>query len=258
MSFKQDLMSDESENLCFFLFFFGLSLTVFHLLPPFLGRFFVWPLTWGDTLDFLTPFGVIPFAYVLYLRLNRMSQSSQNQETSSHSSNILAKVILAIGFLSYVEGHGLHLAANSIARLLQTMKDSDVFKATYFFDEIISHFIWIGGLSLISLGLILMAHRLSFQPFIKKSMILLSVGSVFYGFTFTIEAIEGQTVVFAFPAAVACFLLTLFLYLKRKRERGRNPILFFFLTAYFLSIILFTCWGITRSGFPQFSELGWI
>ena len=251
-------MNDESENLCFFLFFFGLSLAVFHLLPPFLDRLFVWPLTWGDALDFLTPFGVIPFAYVLYLRLNRMSQSLQNRETSSHSSNILAKVILAIGFLSYVEGHGLHLAANSIARLLQTMKDSDVFKATYLFDEIISHFIWIGGLTLISLGLILMVHRLSFQPFIKKSMILLSVGSVFYGFTFTVEAIEGQTVVFAFPAAVAGFFLVLFLSLKRKRERGRNPILFFFLIAYFLSIILFTYWGATRHGFPQFSEVGWI
>lgn len=258
MSFKQDLINDESEKLCFFLFFFGLSLAVFHILPPLLGRFFVWPLTWGDTLDFLTPFGVIPFAYVLYMRLNRMSQSSHNQETFSHSSNILAKVVLAIGFLSYVEGHGLHLAANSIARLLQTMKDSDVFKATYLFDEIISHFIWIGGLSLISLGLILMAHRHSFKPFIKKSVILLSVGSVFFGLTFTAEAIEGQTVVFAFPAAVAGFILSLFLFLKRKRETGRNPVLIFFLIAYFLSIIVFTCWGVTQSGFPQFSELDWI
>lgn len=259
MFFKQDWMTDKSEKICFFLFSFSLSLTVFHILPPFLGRFFVWPLSWGDTLDFLTPFGVIPFAYVLYLRLNRMSQSPQDLKTSSHSSNIPAKVILAIGFLSYVEGHGLHLAANSIARLLQTMKDSDVFKATYLFDEVISHFIWIGGLFLISLGLILMVQRLSFQTITKKSMILLSAGSGFYGITFTVEAIEGQTVVLAFPAAIAGFLLSLSLFLKGKRERrGRNPILIFFLIAYFLSILLFTYWGISHSGFPQFSELGWI
>ena len=31
-----------------------------------------------------------------------------------------------------------------------------------------------------------------------------------------------------------------------------------FLIAYFLSMLLFTCWGISQSGFPQFSELGWI
>jgi hypothetical protein len=258
MSFKQDWMTSKSENLCFFLFFFSLSLTVFHILPPFLSRFSVWPLTWGDTLDFLTPFGVIPFAYVLYLRLNRMSLAAHNREIASHSSNILAKVILAIGFISYVEGHGLHLAANSIARLVQTMKDSEVFKATYLFDEVISHFIWIGGLSLISLGLILLAHRISFKLVVRKSMILLSVGSGFYGVTFTVEAIEGQTVVWAFPAAIAGFLLSLFLLLKRKRDAGKNPILVFFLIAYLFSIILFAFWGVTQSGFPQFSELGWI
>jgi len=251
-------MNDESDNLCFLLFFCGLSLAFFHILPPLLKRFFLWPLTWGDALDFLTPFAVIPFVYVLYSRLNRISYSSHNPESFSRSSNILAKVLLAIGFLSYVEGHGLHLSANSIARLLQTMKNSDLFKATYLFDEIISHFIWIGGLYLISIGLILLAHKLSFQALIRKSMILLSVGSVFYGFAFSAAAIEGQTVVFAFPAAVLGFLFTLFLYLKRMKGEGRNPILLFFTAAYFLSMLLFSYWGITRSGFPQFSELGWI
>lgn len=251
-------MTDKSENLCFFLFFFSLSLSAFHILPPILSRFFLWPLTWGDTLDLLTPFGVIPFAFVIYLHLNKMSQSVQDREASSRSSNILIKAMLAIGFLSYVEGHGLHLGANSISRLLQTMKDSDVFKAAYLFDEVISHFIWIGGLSLISLGLILMARRIAFQPFKGKSMVFLSAGSVFYGITFTVEAIEGQTVVLAFPVACGGFLLSLFLLLKTKREAGRNPVLVFFLFALFLSILLFAYWGISQSGFPQFSELGWI
>ncbi len=258
MSFEQNVMNDEGDKLCFFLFLFGLSLTVFHILPPFLSRFFVWPLTWGDTLDFLTPFGVIPFAYVLYVRLNRMSLAAHDREAASRSSNALAKVILAIGFLSYVEGHGLHLAANSIARVVQMMKDSDVFKATYLFDEVISHFIWISGLFLISFGLIFKAQRLSFQPLIKRSMVLLSAGSGFYGITFTVEAIEGQTVVLALPAATAGFLLSLFLFLKKKRDAGRNPIFIFFLIAYLFSIILFAFWGVTQSGFPQFSELGWV
>jgi hypothetical protein len=251
-------MRNESDNLCIWLFLYGVFLAFFHLLPPFLTRFFLWPLSWGDTLDFLTPFAVVPFAYVLYSRLNRISQSSHSPKSSARSLHILAKVILAVGFLSYVEGHGLHLSANSIARLLQGMEGTNVFKATYLFDEIISHFIWIVGLYLISLGLIFLAWRPSFQPLIRKSMILLSAGAVLYGFTFTLEAIEGQTVVFAFPAAILGFLFALILYMKGKRENSRNPILLFFMGAYFLCILLFLYWGISRSGFPQFSEMGWI
>ncbi|MGD2245031.1 MAG: hypothetical protein PVI11_00635 [Candidatus Aminicenantes bacterium] len=251
-------MCNERDNLCIWLFLYGLFLAFFHLLPPFLTRFFLWPLSWGDTIDFLTPFAVLFFAYGLYSRLNRISKSSLNPVSSAPSLNILAKVILAVGFLSYVEGHGLHLSANSIARLLQGMEGTNVFKATYLFDEVISHFIWIVGLYLISLGLVLLAWRLSFQPLIRKSLILLSAGAVLYGFTFTLEAIEGQTVIFAIPAAILGFILALILYRGRKREKSRNPILLFFMGAYFLSLLLFLYWGISQSGFPQFSELGWI
>ncbi len=251
-------MRNQSDNLCLWLFFFGISLAFFHLLPPFLTQFFLWPLSGGDTLDFLTPFAVIPFAYGLYSRLNRISQSSYSLQSTARSSNILAKIILAVGFLSYVQGHGLHLAANSIARLLQGMEETNVFKATYLFDEVISHFIWIAGLYLISFSLILLAWRLSFQPLFRKSMVFVSAGAILYGFTYTLEAIEGQTVIFAFPAAILGFLIALILYRRAKRENSRNPILLFFMGAYLLSILLFSYWGISQSGFPQFSELGWV
>jgi hypothetical protein len=251
-------MRKESDNISLWFFLFGVSLAFFHLLPPFLTRFFLWPLSWGDTLDFLTPFAVIAVAYVLYSRLNRISKTSSGPKSSACSFKRLVKVILAVGFLSYVEGHGLHLAANSIARLLRGMEGTNVFKATYLFDEVISHFIWIVGLYLISLGLILLAWRLSFQPYFRKSMVLLSAGAVLYGFTYTLEAIEGQTVIFAFPAAILGFLFALILYRRGKREKSRNPILLFFMGAYLLSILLFLYWGISQSGFPQFSELGWV
>lgn len=254
----QDLMRQESDNLCLYLFLYGVFLTFFHILPPFLDWYFLWPLSVGDTLDFLTPFAVIPFAYVLYSRLNRFSQSFHSPESSARSRIILAKVILAVGFLAYVQGHGLHLAANSIARLLKGREGTSLFRAVYLFDEIISHFIWIGGLYLISIGLILLAFKLTFQPFLRKSLILCSFGSVLYGFTFAVEAIEGQTVIFSFPAASMGFFLALFLYLKGKRDQRENPILLFFMGAYFLSVLLFLFWGISQSGFPQFSELGWI
>ena len=217
--------------------------------------FFKWPLTWGDTLDFLTPFAVIPLAYLLYSHLKKVLQAS-NYFTGIKC--LVAKIVLAVGFILYVDGHGLHLSANSIARLLQNMKESAIFKATYLFDEIISHFMWDSGVFLISIGLIILASKLPFKSLSRPNLILLSLGAAFYGFTFTVNGIEGQTVVFTFPAAFIGFLLSFLLYLKRRKDGLENSFFIFFSMAYLLSALLFAYWGLTHSGFPQFSELGWI
>jgi hypothetical protein len=165
---------------------------------------------------------------------------------------------LAVGFILFVNGHGLHLAANSIARLLENSQGSELYKATYLFDEVISHFMWDCGVFLVSLGLIILAFKLSSKPLTAKSIIFLILGACLYGFTFTVNGIEGQTVVFSFPASGVGFLLALFLYFKQTRKKRQNSLLLFFISAYFLSLLLFAYWGISRPGFPEFSELGWI
>jgi len=38
-------------------------------------------------------------------------------------------------------------------------------------------------------------------------------------------------------------------------KKDLNKFLLFFTIAYFLSLLLFACWRIARSGFPQLSEL---
>lgn len=251
-------MNRDSDFLCIWLFSFSFLLAFFHILPPFLTSFFLWPLSWGDALDFLTPFVIIPSAFLIYSRLRTISLSASAQGSSTRTLNIAGKTVLAVGFLCYAEGHGLHLSANSLARLLQDARESEIFKATYLYDEVISHFIWIAGLCLISLSLILLGFRLSLPSLSWKKIVLLSAGAAFYGFTFTVEAVEGQTVVLAFPAAAAGLLLSIFLYLRRRKQRVENFLLLFFVIAYFLSVALFIYWGLSRSGFPQFSELGWI
>lgn len=251
-------MKEDRDIFCFWLFTYGFFFAFFHIIPVFLSSFLKKPLTWGDALDFLTPFAVVPLAYILYSRATKILHSAQSQIPPRRTLKSLAKVFLGIGFLFYVDGHGLHLSSNSIARLLQYMKGSELFKATYLFDEIISHFMWDGGVFLISVGLILTAYKLSIKSLSGKNLVFLSFGAAFYGFTFTANGIEGQTVIFTFPVAGAGFLLSLLLYFKRKKEGSQNPFLLFFLSAYFLSLLLFAYWGISRSGFPQFSEIGWI
>jgi len=251
-------MKEDRDILCFWLFTYGFIFAFFHIMPVFLNNFLKKPLTWGDTLDFLTPFAVVPLAYILYSRADKILHSLQPQHPSRRTLRGLAKVLLAVGSILYVDGHGLHLSSNSIARLLQHMKESELFRATYLFDEIISHFMWDGGFFLISVGLILLAYKLSIKNLSGKNLAFLSLGAAFYGFTFTANGIEGQTVIFTFPAAGVGFLLSLLLYFKRKKEGSQNPFLLFFLSAYFLSSLLFAYWGISRSGFPEFSKLGWI
>jgi len=250
-------MKEGRSDLSFWLFVFGFFFAFFHIMPALLTRFLALPLTWGDALDFLTPFAVIPLAYVLYSHAKRNLDSSPGQKSLARTTAALAKIFLAIGALLYVDGHGLHLSSNSIARLLESMKESELYKATYLFDEVISHFMWDSGIFLISLGLILLAFKISLDRIDTKSAILLSLGAALYGFTFTVNGIEGQTVIFTFPAAGAGFLLALVLYLKR-RQKSPNLFLLFFIAAYFMSLILFAYWGISHPGFPEFSELGWI
>lgn len=251
-------MKEDKNSLSFFLFVFGLAFSFFHIVPSFLPSFLKKPLTWGDTLDFLTPLAVVPLAYFIYFLTRKSLRSQGLLGSSSRILRVLAKVLLSLGFLLYVDGHGLHLGANSIARLIQKTENPELFRATYLFDEIISHIIRDGGVILISVGLILFAIKLTFKSLNWKNLTFVSLGAVFYGFTFTANCIEGQTVIIYFPAAVIGFLLSLFLYLKDRKKSIHNPVLLFFLSSYFLSILLFSYWGISQSGFPQFSELEWI
>lgn len=252
-------MAKEKENLlCLLLFIYGFAFSFFHIIPTFLPSYLKSPITWGDALDFLTPFVVVPTAYLLYSRMKKKLQSLEPSESSSSIQKVLSKIFLALGFLLYVDGHGLHLSSNAIARLLHCMEGSELYKANYLFDEIISHSIWDAGVFLISVGLILLSDNLTFNSLSRRNIAFLSLGAVFYGFAFTVNGIEGQTVVFTFPAAGLGFLIAFLLCSRKQRKGIDNPLLLFFLIGYFLSIILFSVWGISHSGFPQFSELGWI
>ncbi|UCC41323.1 MAG: hypothetical protein JSV96_07840 [Candidatus Aminicenantes bacterium] len=248
-------MREDKNTLCFLLLLYGVIFALFHDLPAFLKSFFRKPLTWGDTLDFLTPFVVIPLVYFLYHRIKKILHSLPR---SPKKQITLTSVMLGFASLLYVDGHGLHLSSNSVARLLQNMKETELYKANYLFDEIISHYIWHTGIFLISISLIILAYMLPLKTLSISNIVLLSIGAAFYGFNFSVDGIEGQTVVFSILTAGLGFLLASYLYLRRKKEGAQNPVLLFFSIGYFMSLLLFAYWGISHSGFPQFSELGWI
>jgi hypothetical protein len=109
---------------------FSLAIFVFHQLPAFIGG------GSGDWADLLRPFVVIGAA-ALVLR-----QSAPG----------VALVVAVVGAVLYVDGHGIHFAANSIREEVLTGQAKDV---AYFWDELWGHFEWHLGWFVLLAGLCL-------------------------------------------------------------------------------------------------------
>jgi hypothetical protein len=245
-------MAETQGRLSVWLFLFGFCFAFFQVMPAFIAGMWRYPISRGDALDFLTPLGVIPFVMMVWTKVKR----NLPEGGPSRLARLAAMSFLVMGAIEYIDGHGIHLPSNSLSRLLE--EGTSVYRAAYLYDEVISHYIWDGGMILISAGLILLAARLTPRSLARTDYVLLAVGAAFFGFTFTVDGIEGQTVPMTFPfAAVGC-TAALVLYLKERRRGSANPVLTFFSIGYLVSIVLFTYWGSSHPGFPEFSALGWI
>jgi hypothetical protein len=225
-------------------------------MPALLKGGFAGPVSRGDALDFLTPVAVIPAALALFLKLRR--GRSQDGRGGSTRPSILAAVVFILGLIAYVEGHGIHLSANAIDRLLHGQEGTSLYQAVYLFDEVISHYIWDGGVLIIAAGLILAGVKLRFPRLSPVQWVYLAGGACFFGFSYAVNGIEGQTVPLTLPAAVLMVIVCFWIYRKSRRERSYNAVALFFLLGFLLSVLLFAYWGIVHAGFPEFSALGWI
>src|SRR5919106_3661860 len=100
---------------------FAVAVTVFHHVPAVAGDL-------GDWIDLATPFVVVGAAALVLLGL------------SAWGAGLGVAVAAAI---AYVDGHGLHLAANSIRAETPV---GEVERVAYFWDERFSHWEWHVGL----------------------------------------------------------------------------------------------------------------
>jgi hypothetical protein len=248
-------MRESKIEISRWLFFLGLACASFHVLPAFFQEFISRSLTLGDVIDFATPWVVIPAAFFVFSRIFRIESGKQ---LPSGFQIAASKILLGAGFILYVGGHGLHLSANSIARLIDKAQNPELFHAVYLWDEIISHYMWDAGVYLIAIAMIVASFRRSHKSLSVPSILFISVGALLYGFTFAVNSVEGQTIVFAIPAAIFGGAACVGLRWKNSRPERNNPVTLFFLVAYSITLILLVYLGIRYPGFPQFSELGWI
>lgn len=158
------------------LLLFGLAVALTHhigLLTDPLGR--VGPTSWNDWLDLLTPYLVVGTA----LRVLAAGRPDR-----------LAWGLGALGAIAYVQGHGLHLAANSVG-------NDAPGETAHLWDEVVGHAIWYAGLGLLVLALI---RALDAVP-LKVAPIgwLVAVG---VGLTVASNAVAGGTMAGSLPVSL--------------------------------------------------------
>lgn len=223
---------------------FALVFAVFIVTPAFLvGPFSPYPLmSLGDALDLVTPLALLPLYWLLF-RLGPDRPPTGGQ-------TLLFMVLAAL----WVEGQGLHLAGNSIARLTQPLADRPAGVLAHFYDEGLSHYLW--HLGMVGLSALLI-HRQWGAPFAEPGpgLGLAVAAGILHGFNFFIAIVEAATAPLGVPFAAGVVGFTL---LRGRRELRRQPILTFFFVAYLVACVCFLGWGLYWGGLPEFSEVGFI
>jgi hypothetical protein len=182
---------------------------------------------WADWIDLLTPYAVVGTA------LGALLAARADRRTW---------LLAALGTVVYVQGHGIHLSANSIGNARGNAQP------THLWDEVVGHYLWYGGLFLLVAAL---ARALLAAPRPGGAAWPLAV---LFGVTTATNSIEGGTPYFSLAVAAG------FVAWGWRERRGSGLLL---VTAYAVAAALLLGWGIywgvaDGRSFPQFSELGWI
>ncbi|HXV57289.1 MAG TPA: hypothetical protein VD704_05420 [Gaiellaceae bacterium] len=201
---------------------FAAAVAVFHHVPSVGG-------TLGDVVDLVTPFAVVGAAAVVLLELGAWGAA--------------LGLAVAAG-IAYVDGHGLHLAANSIRAEGLTGEAEDV---AYFWDERFSHVEW--HLGLIGLVLAFCLAEPWARPPLRATSLQSALVVALLGATLFTSTVEGQTW-WLLPPTTALFALWA---LARPR-----PVLGACAGAFVLASLLLAGWAAWHRGVPEFSDLGWI
>jgi len=228
------------------LIFSIVSLTFFLLLIFLRIPFPAYPLmSWQDAFDILTSLILIPIYWLMFKRVSR------------DKATLAEEIIFMVMAAFWVAGQGLHLSANSINNLIGNLaKDrvidittTDIYHLTYFYDEILGHYLWhIGVLGLAGL-LIFQGWRQAIGE--KTDWRMVIPAGVLYGFTYFCIFMEGNTLAMGLPFAAAASLLIL---VWGRAKLKQQPVVAFFFVSCLLALLMFIGWGLYWGCFPPILE----
>jgi hypothetical protein len=219
---------------------FAIAFVIFFAAPGLLsGQFGLYELMKnGDIVDLLTPLVLIPLYWLLFW-IGR-------DEGPGKVAGVVFMVLAAL----WVEGQGIHLAANSIGHLLSDAAGVDVNELTHFYDEQLSHYMWHIGVMGLSALLIWRQWRYPFTDE-RSSLWLEGVSGFLYGFTFFLIIVEGQTALVGIPFAVVVTIAGL---IWGRGHFRQQPLLAFFWISYLIATLFVIGWAIRWGGLPEFSD----
>lgn len=176
---------------------------------------------WADWIDLALPYAVVGCAAGALL---------------AGGADRRAWLLFGGAAILYTQGHGIHLAANSVANAAPG-------EPAHLWDEVVGHYLWYGGLAGIVAALVLALGDLP-RPAVRVSAPL----SLLFGFTVFTNSVEGGTALFGLATSTAFLVWGL-----RRRERLAAVLV----PTYGVAAAALLAWGTYWLGFPQFSELGW-
>jgi len=172
---------------------------------------------WVDWLDLLTPYAVVGTA------LAALAAAGTDRR---------GWWLALLGAAAYVQGHGIHLAANSIGNARGDAAP------VHLWDEVVGHWLWYAGMALLVVALCRVVH-LTVRP-IGVALALTT------GLTWTTNALEGTTAVGSLAVATCLTVWGL------RRSDGTGRLL---MVAFGTSAVLLASYGLWQLGFPPPSEL---
>ena len=146
-------------------------------------------------------------------------------------------LLFGIAAVLYTQGHGIHLAANSISNVAPG-------EAAHLWDEVVGHYLWYGGLA----GLVA-ALGLALGDLPRPSWQISLPLALLFGFTVFTNSIEGGTAPLGIATSGAFLAWGLY---RRERLAG------LLVPTYAVALVALVGWSVYWLGFPQFSDLGWL
>jgi uncharacterized membrane protein YagU involved in acid resistance len=151
--------------------------------------------------------------------------------------------VAAIGSILYVDGHGIHLSANSIGNVVASDGASErVVDIVHLWDEVLGHYVWYVGLAVVIASCAASVRGRS----LGIPTVALVVGGAASGITWATNGLEGGTAVASLAVGCAAIVPAF------RRNQGLAPAL---AAGGCVTVIVLVVYAIWHGGFPQPSSL---
>ncbi len=238
---------DRGDRLPRLLLAYSLALAIFLLVPPQLGQTVGPPekFTLQEAADLFTPLVVLPLAWLVL----DLGGSLGRRGTV---------VFLAIAVV-WVEGHGIHLAANAIGDAFPRGEAREAFYATvpgdldHWLDEVLSHWLW--HVAYVALAVLMLWHGRTSAPEQRRAAwAVAAVAGFIYGVVFFIVTVEGGTAPLAIPTSLGFLAWGALETWRGPRDRA---IVTFFVVAAIATLAGYADWAwINHGSLPGFYDVG--